>query len=137
KKFARSGGTQGFQPKSQLTRSLQFDGSSVGVTVRTRGSVSGLEQTLQALGGKVVATSGSYGVADAYLPVASLHTLVARADVAVVKPIFRPILNTAGIAPNQADPSENIDMMRSAFGLTGAGMKVGVISDSVNQASPG
>ena len=57
--------------------------------------------------------------------------------VANINPVFKPITSYQGIAPNQGDQAQNADTLRSTFGLDGTGVKVGVLSDSVNEFEHG
>ena len=87
---------------------------------------------VHSLGGELIYRDSRYSAVDVWVPVSQLSALAQSGVVATVSPVFKPSLNTRGIAPNQGDEAENADALRSVFGLDGSGVKVGVLSDSVN-----
>lgn len=65
--------------------------------------------------------------------------LAALADlpsVHFVRPIYLPIHN-AGSVTNEADRAMRTDIAKTSFGLDGAGIKIGVVSDSYDSTSGG
>ena len=87
---------------------------------------------LHHLGSELIYRDNVYDAVDAWVPIGQLSTLAQSGIVATVNPIFKPTTAYKGIAPNQGDQAENADALRSTFGLDGTGIKVGVLSDSVN-----
>jgi hypothetical protein len=134
RKYANRGGAP-LSFKSAAASTVAFNGASVGLTLRTRGTIQQLQSEIEAVGGRIVASDANLHVVDAYVPVWNLNTLISSSSVATAKAILRPHTNAAGIATNFADQGEAADAMRAAFGLTGKGVKVGVISDSFGDPS--
>ena len=65
-----------------------------------------------------------------------LADLAGLPSVNFVSPIYRGIAN-AGSVTNQADKAMRTDIAKSAFGLDGGGIKIGVLSDSFDKNSGG
>ena len=61
-------------------------------------------------------------------PIAALATVSRNASVITVRPVLAK--TRVGLTTTQGDKSQRTDDVRNAFGLTGAGVKVGVLSDS-------
>ncbi|HUP11877.1 MAG TPA: S8 family serine peptidase [Niastella sp.] len=65
-------------------------------------------------------------------PIANLLSLNARTDlIDYARPLYFPI-NNSGIALSQGDSAMRTKAVRNAYEINGAGVKVGVISDSYN-----
>jgi hypothetical protein len=134
--FVNKGGKPSSFSDDTLT-SLESKGTSVGVTVRVRGTMTQAATLLHNLGAELIDRDSVYSVIDAWVPIAQLSTLAQAGMVANLNPVFKPQTSFQGIAPNQADEAENADTLRSTFGLDGSGVKVGVLSDSVNSFEGG
>jgi large repetitive protein len=96
------------------------------------------------LGMQVTASSSAYGIAEGWVPVPELPTIAQLPQTMTGSPIDAPILNALGgfqgfqgTAYNEAETSVNADAARSQFGVTGAGVTVGVLSDSVSKSGMG
>lgn len=133
----QGGSASSYQKPTSLASLLVFNKNSVAVTVRTRGSLDSLVSTIRSLGGQVIYRSGKYKAVDAFVPIGQLHSLAAAPKVATVNPIYRAIRQQQGSSTNQADQTLNADQVRVRYGLDGTGVKVGVISDSVDQTFGG
>ena len=59
-----------------------------------------------------------------------LNELIAELNFA--RPVYPPLLKNSGLALNNGDYSIKSNVVRSGYGLTGSGVKVGIISDSYN-----
>jgi hypothetical protein len=136
KHFVKKGGSKsGFT--SKIENSLQTQGTSVAVTVRTRGSMADATTLVHSLGGQLIDRVAVYHALDAWIPISQLSTLAQNSGVANVNPVYRAITSTAGIAPNQGDETLNADSLRSTFDVDGTGIKVGVLSNSVSRFERG
>jgi subtilisin family serine protease len=62
------------------------------------------------------------------VPVAALATVSRNASVVAVRPVLSK--TRVGLTTTQGDKAQRSDDVRKAFGLSGAGVKVGVLSDS-------
>ena len=89
-----------------------------------------LEQ-IQNLGGKVVNSFKAFHAIRASLPVDVMETLAACADVKFIAPAARAVCHT-GSVDSQGDYAHAAAAARLTFGVDGTGVKVGVISDSVD-----
>ena len=89
----------------------------------------GLLQYIAARSGKVVSSFPQYQAIRASIPLDGLEELAARAEVRFIQPAARALLNKID---SQGDVTHQADIARSTFGVDGTGVKVGVLSDSVN-----
>lgn len=92
----------------------------------------GLTKAITASGGTVIYESLAKDSVCASLPPASLTTIAARAD---VKRISKADVAVAHKVTNQSDAAHKADKARADYGVTGKGVKVGVISDSAKYSS--
>jgi hypothetical protein len=120
------------------------------VYVRTNGPVSTAAEAIAGAGATVVDTSTEYGLVTAAVDPSRLQALSALSQVKsafeALAPIQAgsrpggsgdpgaPITNTTGCNPNvsEGDISLGASAARSAFGIDGSGVEVGVLSDSYN-----
>jgi hypothetical protein len=122
----------------------------------TTNTIFQLDSTTEKVSIEVVAQDGQYTSAYNYLvskglvniipnntgnlviagdfPIDSLTLLNSQSNILFVRPLLVP-LNNAGIVTSQGDGKQRSDIVRSAYKLTGNGVKVGVISDSYNNKS--
>lgn len=107
---------------------------AAGVTVEIRGTVGpDLLAAIAAANGTVVYSSARWGAVTAKLPAGALEGIAARTDVAQMRLPARKrtnagLVTSQGYVPHQANAA-------IAMGYTGAGIKVGVLSDSASAAS--
>lgn len=118
-------------------RSLLFKGEKVGVSVRTTSNPENVASRFRRGGFELTTANGRYGVLEGFMPVTLLRELGQRADVISVQPLFRPQTRSVGLANNQGDEALRADLARQNLGMTGAGVKIGIISDSINQLGAG
>ncbi len=89
----------------------------------------GLVASLQALGAVVEGTFSQYGVIVARIPVKQAESFAGLADVQFVRP-------SVGFVTRNSDPegvvAHRASQAISTFGVNGGGIKVGVMSDSVD-----
>lgn len=107
---------------------------AAGVTVEIRGTVGPeLLAAITAANGTVVYSSARWGAVTAKLPAGALEGIAARTDVSQMRLPARKrtnagLVTSQGYVPHQANAA-------IAMGYTGAGVKVGVLSDSASAAS--
>jgi hypothetical protein len=117
---------------------LMRDGHRILVRVRFDSGAAERRQQVVAAGGRVLAASRGYRSATVAVPAAGLEALAAVSGVAAVSPIRRPLLYATN-CEGGSQISEGVGQLkakvaREAFGLDGAGVTVGVLSDSYDRA---
>ncbi|MBD2700860.1 S8 family serine peptidase [Spirosoma sp. BT702] len=88
-----------------------------------------LEKALRKAGFAIIARYGR--VVTCQIEISRLPELETLADCRFANPAERPQTNT-GPVNTQGDASQRSDLIRQQYGLTGQGVKVGVMSDSYN-----
>src|SRR5665213_799729 len=88
-----------------------------------------LLQYIKTLGGNVVNDFPQYQAIRAGVPLANIEDLAARSEVKFVEPAVRAMNNTVD---SEGDYTHQADTARTTFGVNGTGVKVGVLSDSVD-----
>ena len=91
----------------------------------------GLLGQIQSLGGNIVNSFAKFHAIRAGLPVEAIELLAARAEVRFIAPAARAICHT-GSVESQGDYAHAAVSARQSFGVDGTGVKVGVLSDSVD-----
>jgi hypothetical protein len=128
-----SGGIDRLSPSAHSPGSFEFDSSGdVGVRI-TAQDVMALGSPLVSLGFKQIAAEPSLHFVDGYLPIGaidSLESLTADGLLGAM-PLYRPITSTGSVT-SEGDSILEADRLRAATGYTGAGVTVGVLSDSYN-----
>ncbi|HXM39872.1 MAG TPA: CARDB domain-containing protein, partial [Bryobacteraceae bacterium] len=89
----------------------------------------GLLSSIAALGGRVESSFARYGAIRAWLPLLAAETLAARPDVLFIRPAER---GRASAGPDLNGVEAHAANIVQAAGDTGAGIKIGVLSDGVN-----
>jgi Subtilase family len=133
--------------------SLQRDGSRVAVELEFEGGAVAALPALREAGAAITAASGIYQRVAATVSPADLKALAAIPGVTGVEPVRTPIVyapktsvSQAAICEGGTVLSEGIDQLgivtqpgsagaREAFGTRGAGVTIGVLSDSYNVAT--
>ena len=92
-----------------------------------------LNSAITASSGKVVFASKTYNITTASVPVSSLTTIAARADVTKVR-LSAGARTNVGALTSQGYVSHGSNKVVNNLGITGAGVKVGVLSDSATAA---
>src|SRR5579862_1920369 len=82
------------------------------------------------LGGTVEYRSSRYGVIRAWLPAEAIETVAELAAVRAVHPAAE--LRHRKLTTSEGDVAERAALARATFGVDGHGVKVGVVSDSVD-----
>ncbi len=85
---------------------------------------------IDSLGGAVVNNFPRYRAIRAFLPVSQLEALAGRDDVTFIRPARDPLLHK--VNTSEGDVAHRADDARTAFSVDGTGVKVGVLSDSVD-----
>ncbi len=125
---------------------VEFHDGLVGMDIKSLGGDFGqFVSQLTNLGMQVTASSADYGIVEGWVPPGELPTIARMPQTMSGSPIEEPLLSTTGsdfqayqgIAYNESETSISADAARSQFGLTGAGVTVGALSDSVNQYDGG
>ncbi|HEY2157897.1 MAG TPA: Ig-like domain-containing protein, partial [Isosphaeraceae bacterium] len=150
-----AGGSQGaFRPTESSL--IYFQGNSVEVDARGYGDASTFISTLKGMGMTVLHTLAQTNdtMVEGYMPISSL---VAASGVKLntsggidlingvskdpqiigMLPSYKPAVSFIGVANNQAQTAIGAGVAAQAFGVNGAGVTVGVISDSVSQFANG
>ncbi|MGI8432446.1 MAG: hypothetical protein ACR2MW_09185, partial [Chthoniobacterales bacterium] len=93
---------------------------------------------IRGAGGKIINSFPHENAVRALLPIEAVEPLAAREDVTFIRPAAIPLFNT-GSVDSQGDTTHKSQQARSQFGANGAGVRVGVLSDSIddNQGSLG
>ncbi len=90
-----------------------------------------LLQEIENLGGKVINSHPRYDAIRANLPLASLESLAEVQIVKSIRPADQMYINKENTS--EGDVAHAANTARSTFSVDGTGVKVGVISDSVDQ----
>lgn len=108
---------------------VEADGT---VVVDIRGEVTdGLLQAIAGAGGRVAVALPAFGAVRARVPVRRLEEIAALPEVRYVTPQQGYLVN-AGAQTSQGDVAHTAATARSTYSITGAGVKVGVLSDGVD-----
>ena len=86
---------------------------------------------IEATGGKVVNHFARDNAIRAWVPLARIEALAARADVRFIRGAVKAFTN-AGRVNSEGDVAHRASEARVAFNVTGVGVKVAVLSDSVD-----
>ncbi len=84
---------------------------------------------IRSSGGTVVSSFPHYHEIRARLPLDATELLAKRADVQWIRPADRAATSVVAV---QGDVAHRADQARQAFDIDGTGVKIGVLSDSVN-----
>ncbi|MFT3785231.1 MAG: hypothetical protein QM770_03575 [Tepidisphaeraceae bacterium] len=109
----------------------ETDGAMLGVSLRTRGKMNDLVRLVRNSGGYLISRASKYNVVNAYLPFGKLRDVAGVSDVVHMRPITQALTN-AGSVESEGDFAQMADYFRTAYGVDGTGLKIGVISDSFN-----
>ncbi|MCU0959158.1 MAG: S8 family serine peptidase, partial [Pirellulaceae bacterium] len=113
-------------------------GNAVYSTIRTSGEMSDVLTVLADAGFQLMATAAHAGILEGYLPLGALETVAAASGVVSVMPIIRvQPTDSEGSTVNEAESVLLADSAKGLFDINGAGVTVGVISDSADQVDGG
>jgi hypothetical protein len=116
---------------------LDVSGNTVGVELVGIGTLAAFERSMQAQGLSIQSITPNDKAIAGFIPIGMLSQVAQSPDVLHITPLDKPIAHQEGEAPNQADQAMQVAEARSTYGLTGEGVTIGVISDSVNQVGNG
>ena len=91
-----------------------------------------LLQQISALGGKVINNYPQYRAIQAGVPLSEIENMAAQKEVAFIQPVVHSMRNSVD---SEGDYTHQANTARVNFGVNGTGVKVGVISDSVDYLS--
>jgi hypothetical protein len=115
-------------PFSPSNSSLRVSDSRVVVDVVANGETSALEFQLSELGMQITGKAGS--IVSGRLPIAAIEAVAGLQGVRFVRPAMWS--TNMGLTTSQGDVSMRSDNVRTTLGYNGAGVTVGVLSDSYN-----
>ena len=120
-----AGGNAPFRSKNSL---LSISADDVMIDAVAAGPVHALKADLQALGLKDAVSHGR--VVSGRLPMSAIPALSSLPTLRFARPALAT--TRAGLVTSQGDPAMRANVARAAFGVTGTGVTVGVMSDSFN-----
>ncbi len=88
-----------------------------------------LLQRIAALGGDVINSYPEYRAIQAGIPLSEIENLAAQKEVAFIRPVVHAMQNSVD---SEGDYTHQANTARANFGVNGTGIKIGVISDSVD-----
>ncbi|HKK42527.1 MAG TPA: hypothetical protein VJ963_08980, partial [Bacteroidales bacterium] len=92
-----------------------------------------LNLLVQSLGFVVESQDVTDNKVTGWFPIANLMSLNNySSSIEYAQPVFQTIINNSGLAIDLGDFSMRSDFLRNGYGISGKGVKVGVISDSYN-----
>ena len=125
-------------PENPLgTKLIELEGNSVGVDVRGQGTIQAFTSALGSLGMTVQNTDATTMTVEGLLPLADLPAVAEFAPTISVQPIYIPTAYSVGKAPDQAEMVSDAATAKTQYSVNGAGVTVGILSDSVNQYAGG
>jgi subtilisin family serine protease len=117
-------------PKLRPSMTAEADGR---FKVEIKGTVTPeLLAAIQAAGGTIISSLPSYHVLQATLPVENIEAIAARDDVIFIRP---PPKARHNFVDSEGDYTHQAIGARYDFGVTGAGITVGILSDSIDNGS--
>ena len=125
-----------FSSRSDTFTFDEEDRVKVNVRATLPGHLNDLANSLTQLGIDITSISTDQSIVTGFLPIAQITNLPSVAHFAAVTPSYAVIRRT-GSAETQGDSVIMANTFRSDFNVTGQGVTVGVISDSVNQVGGG
>lgn len=136
RRFMNAGGKESKFDKS-LANPLVVKDARVALTVRGRDGVDALQTLLQNSGSTIIASSEALSAIQAFVPLSSLRSLASDGSVATINPVYRGNASSVGAAANQAEQTHLADQVRQIYGLDGRGIKIGIISTTVDVVGTG
>ena len=95
-----------------------------------------LLQAIREAEGRIVNSFPQYRAVRAYLSVGAIGEIAERSEVTHIRPAEKPFLSSVvekKTNTSQGDVAHATNLARSLYGVNGSGIKVGVISDSVDE----
>ncbi len=127
---------------------LRVNGNPL-VQIRTDGTSAATRKALEAAGARIVNVSAKYRTFTAAVPAANLQRISAVGGVQAVTDILTPMTSSwggggisalrstcpQGVKVSEGDVQLRANLARSAYGVNGAGVKVGILSDSFDTST--
>ncbi len=133
----QQGGSQLQLPTLSLPGSIQISAEGeIGVEVRISGSTTTAAVEIAGLGIRVGDYSEAFPLISAWPYPDQLAALAALPMVIYIDPLVTPLIRTGSVT-SQGDSVLRADEVRREFGLSGTGVRVGVISNGVDTLASG
>ncbi len=116
---------------------LQFQGNMVSIQVNGTGDINAFASALKNLGVQVSQTSAKYGMVVGYAPISALPEIAQLPTTLDASPNYKPSYSFQGTADDEGLHALQADTAAAQFGVTGQGVTVGVLSNSVSQFAGG
>lgn len=116
-------------PSGSIVGLAMGRGDRVRIEATAVGSADELARELRQIGGTGIAVHDV--VVNADIPIAAIQRLSKVSNLNFARPVAAPQRHV-GAVQNQGDQAMNADLARATYGVSGAGVKVGVLSDSFN-----
>jgi hypothetical protein len=113
---------------------VRFDGDNAYLDVVILGDLRQGQGALSLAGMKITGSDATSSTVEGTVPISALPQVAALPMVVSVRPVMQPISRQQGSANNQAEQALFVDVARSTYNVNGAGIGIGVISDSINRA---
>ncbi len=107
------------------------------ITLDVAGLTDAVLREISATGATVFHSNAKWNSVSLHATIEEIDALVQLGPVRLIHLAQRPHTRQAGVSGNQADADQNADQARAATGVSGAGQKIGVVSNSCNQTSIG
>jgi subtilisin family serine protease len=128
-KAGASAKAQSFAKKTGRLRTLlRAQDGTVRINIALKGDAAAEQAAFASYGLKDISVYGNH--ISGRVPISALATIGKHASVISVRPALS--MNRAGLTTTQGDRAQRSKQARNQFDLTGAGVTVGVLSDSVN-----
>jgi len=127
-----AGGTASVRGQVSALNTVQEDpGGRVHLSVYVSSLTEEQRALLRARGLTITFEGARFGFVEGWAALENVAGLAALDFVTTVRPVAPPMTNTGSVT-SQGDAIHRADLARQTYGVTGAGVKVGVISDSVD-----
>jgi hypothetical protein len=114
-----------FTPSNLL---IHISDNQVVVDIIAQGDAASIESDLRALGMQITGKAGA--IVSGLLPITSIEAVAALQNVRFARPAMWK--TNVGLTTSQGDVAMRSGIVRSSYGFNGAGITVGVLSDSYN-----
>ena len=130
-------GTFSISPQNTWAKNVKFLGDYVGVSVYGAGDFSAYIAQVQSVGMVVGGYDVGTRLIDGLIPIGKLPQLAALKQTDGARVQAPAISFSQGLAKNQSEQAQLADVAKTQFNVNGAGVTVGVLSDSVNRFAGG
>ena len=130
-KYEQGGGVGTFTTAE--SKRIEVVGTTVGIDIRGSGNLQTFEQAMVGLGMKVSATAPKESLVEGFLPISALPAAAKDPQTFGGLAVYKPELSYVGNANNEAETALGAGVARTTYNVDGTGVKIGIISDSVDQ----